>query len=90
MPKFPTGVAPYRIDGEKVWAEYVGRERGFECCVCRKGSNAYCFNILHGRTKKEALAAYKRGDYETWGFGPDHLTGHVEVLEGTAHEEKSC
>lgn len=71
--KFPEGVHKYIIDGETEYAEYMGRQKGFECCVCGKGCNAYTFNILHGGTAQEAIRNYERGDYETWGFGEDHL-----------------
>lgn len=74
--KFLEGVHKYSIDGETVYAEYMGRQKGFECCVCGKGCNAYTFNILHGDTAKEAIKNYERGDYETWGYGEDHLN-HV-------------
>ena len=45
---FLPGVNKYEIQGETVYAEYIGRQKGFECCVCGKGCNAYTFNILHG------------------------------------------
>jgi hypothetical protein len=81
MGKYQPGVKRYRICGEEVFADYIGRERGFECCVCRKGCNAYCFNILHGISLDEAKTAYEKGDYETWGFGPDHLWRNVEAID---------
>lgn len=46
---------------------YYGRQSGFECCVCGKGGNAYTFNIWNSTT-----------DYETWGYGKEHLP---EILE---------
>lgn len=48
---------------------YVGRQRGFDCCVCGKGSNAYTFNIWNSST-----------DYETWGYGQEHLPKIIEDL----------
>lgn len=81
MKAYQSGVKLYRIQGEEVFADYMGRERGFECCVCGRGCNAYCFNILHGATREEAETAYKNGDYETWGFGPKHLDSNVELIE---------
>lgn len=44
--------------------QYMGKQEGFECCVCGKGHNAYTFNIW-----------YAAGDfnYETWGYGKEHL-----------------
>lgn len=49
--------------------QYIGRQKGFECCVCHKGSNAYTFNIWNSET-----------DYETWGYGKEHLPIIVEDL----------
>ena len=48
--------------------QYIGRQPGFECCVCGKGCNAKTFNIWYD----------ERGGYETWGYGNDHLP---EILE---------
>lgn len=52
----------HRLKGkyQKQWQDvhidyYLGRQRGFECCVCNKGTNAYTFNIWSSST-----------DYETW------------------------
>lgn len=61
----------YRFNdrGEIHTGYYVGRQRGFECCVCGKGSNAYTFNIWHSYT-----------DYETWGFGKEHLPNIIKDL----------
>lgn len=53
--------------GETHIGYYVGRQSGFECCVCGKGCNAHTFNIW-----------YNERDYETWGYGPAHLP---EILE---------
>lgn len=49
--------------------QYVGRQKGFECCVCGKGCNAYTFNIWNSET-----------DYETWGYGKEHLPKILEDL----------
>ena len=49
--------------------QYVGRQKGFECCVCGKGFNAYTFNIWNSET-----------DYETWGYGKEHLPKILEDL----------
>lgn len=84
---FPKGVHKYIILGDEVYAEYMGRQNGFECCVCGKGCNAFTFNILHGDNYREAVENYKKLDYETWGFGRDHiedavtLTGYIRVIE---------
>jgi len=55
----------YKINdrGDVVIAEYVGREGGFECCVCGKGCKAHCFNVFHGNDY----------EWETWGFGDNHM-----------------
>lgn len=53
--------------------QYVGRQKGFECCVCGKGSNTYTFNIWNSET-----------DYETWGYGKEHLP---EILEDLGNYE---
>jgi hypothetical protein len=50
---------------------YMGRERGFECCVCRCGCNAHCFNLYHSTDEM---------DYETWGYGNDHIPALLEDL----------
>lgn len=56
-------------DGNIYIGQYVGRQKGFECCVCGKGSNAYTFNIWNSET-----------DYETWGYGKEHLPKILEDL----------
>lgn len=82
--KFPKGVFEAYItykDGQtsKEFVEYMGRQEGFECSICQKGNNAYTFNILHGKTKEDAVENYKIGDYETIGFGAEHLNHIKEV-----------
>lgn len=47
--------------------QFMGRCEGFECCVCGKGNNAYCFNIWNDDS-----------DYETWGYGKEHLPEIIE------------
>ena len=64
----------YRFNdrGEEHIGYFLGRQTGFECCVCGKGENAYTFNIW-----------YKNGNvlnYETWGYGKEHLPAVVEDL----------
>lgn len=58
-------------NGETHVGLYVGRQEGFECCVCGKGRNAYTFNIHHSKRDQ---------DYETWGFGREHMPNVVEDL----------
>jgi hypothetical protein len=48
---------------------YLGRQKGFECCVCGCGHNAFTFNIWHNTY-----------DYETWGYGKEHLPIILEDL----------
>lgn len=49
--------------------QYMGRQRGFECLVCGAGCNAHTFNIW-----------YDNRDYETWGYGDNHLPTIVKDL----------
>ena len=49
--------------------QYTGNDQGFECCVCGKGCKARTFNIWYNGT-----------DYETWGYGRDHLPEITEDL----------
>lgn len=55
--------------GEEHIGYFMGRQPGFECIVCGKGSNAYTFNIWNSET-----------DYETWGYGKEHLPEIIEDL----------
>lgn len=55
--------------GEISIGEYMGTENDFECCVCGKGHKAHCFNIH-----------YNENDYETWGYGREHLPELLEDL----------
>lgn len=50
--------------------QYMGRQGGFECCVCGKGCKAHTFNIWYD----------EQGGYETWGFGNNHLPDILEDL----------
>lgn len=50
--------------------QYMGRVKGFECCVCNKGCYAHCFNIWYDED----------GGYETWGYGNEHLPKMIENL----------
>ncbi len=66
----------YRFNdrGEIHTGQYMGRERGFECCVCFKGENCHCFNVW-----------YSSDGWETWGYGNSHLPEILEDL-GAAEE----
>lgn len=80
--KYPKGIHKYRIEGEEVFAEYIGRQEGFECCVCGKGCNAYTFNIIHAKSPMAALKAYvEYQDYETWGYGQNHIEEAVQLID---------
>lgn len=79
--KYPTGIHKYEIDGEKVYAEYIGRQKGFECCICGKGCNAYTFNIFHADNLEDIQTAINHMDYETWGFGANHIDEAVNLIE---------
>ena len=61
----------YRFNdrGSIYTGQYTGTDQGFECCVCGKGCKAHTFNIWHSST-----------DYETWGFGKNHLPVIIEDL----------
>lgn len=78
---FPKGVHKYLILGDEVYAEYMGRQKGFECAVCGEGCNAFTFNILHGESYGEAINNYKNGDYETVGFGRSHIEASATIKE---------
>ena len=61
----------YRFNdrGEQHIGQYTGNSQGFECCVCGKGCKAHTFNIWHDDN-----------DYETWGFGTNHMPKIIEEL----------
>lgn len=59
----------FNDQGEIHIGYFLGRQSGFECCVCGKGENAYTFNIWHSNI-----------DYETWGYGKEHLPQIIEDL----------
>lgn len=59
----------FNQDGNEYIGQYTGTEQGFECCVCGKGCKAHTFNIW-----------YCKDNYETWGFGPNHMPKIIEDL----------
>lgn len=75
--KYPSGIRKYRIEGQEVIAAYIGKQKGFECCICGKGCNAYTFNIYH----TDDINNVNEQDYETWGYGPSHITEAVELID---------
>ena len=78
--KYPTGIHRYVIQGDEVLAEYIGRQKGFECIICGKGHNAYTFNIFHDDNLADIVQKDFQ-DYETWGFGKEHLEEAVQLIE---------
>ncbi len=52
---------------------YMGCQKDFECCICGKGHNVKTFNILHGDTIQEGLKNIDNDNYETFGYGNEHL-----------------
>lgn len=60
--------------GEIHIGQYTGRQKDFECCICGKGCNAHTFNIYWNKDRP--------GDWETWGYGPNHLPKILEDLGG--------
>lgn len=75
MTKLKIGMV-YRIkdlNGFTGYGVYMGKQEGFGCCICNKGNNAKTFNILHGNTIQEGLENKDKGDYETFGYGNEHL-----------------
>ena len=54
--------------------KYIGRQKGFDCIVCHKRTNAYAFNVW---------SSHK--DYETWGFGKEHLPEIIDDLGETSY-----
>ena len=55
----------------------------FSCVICDKGNQCKTFNILHGDSIEEGLANKDKGDYETFGYGNDHMP----KLEETEYSE---
>lgn len=58
----------FNDQGESHIGQYMGNDQGFECCVCGKGCKARTFNVWYGE------------DYETWGYGADHMPTIIEDL----------
>lgn len=76
---FPEGIITVEIDGIRYLAQFMGRQKGFECMVCGKGGNCFTFNLF------DDPESYAKGSYETWGFGANHLD-HVKVIDTTAEQ----
>lgn len=66
---------------EPVLSQYMGQERGFECCVCCKGNNAHCFNIFNN------LDEYDNCTYQTWPYGREHMPKIIKELTREKIEE---
>jgi hypothetical protein len=65
--KFPEGIIKLIYKDTEYTAQYIGRQKGFECMVCGKGGNCYTFNVFTD------IENYGAGSYETWGFGAEHI-----------------
>ena len=63
----------FEFKGYKLKGQFMGREKNFECLVCGKGCNAYCFNVFN--TKEEL----EQNIYETFSFGKEHLPKLKEI-----------
>ncbi|MNW42243.1 hypothetical protein D3C74_293960 [compost metagenome] len=71
---FPSGIIKVEIDGAQRLGEYMGRQDGFECVVCGKGEKCFTFNLFDNE------AEYAKGNYETLGFGRNHLN-YVKLIQ---------
>ena len=63
----------FEFKGHIFITQYMGREEHFECLVCGKGCNAYCFNAF------DTIEEYNQGMYETLSFGKEHLPELEEI-----------
>lgn len=72
--KYPDEIFEAEYDGVRYFAQYIGRQRGFECMVCGEGENCFTFNVSGDA---ESL---KNGNYETFGFGASHIDA-FKVIE---------
>ena len=63
----------FEYKGRTFISQYMGREEHFECMVCGKGNNAYCFNVF------DTLEEYNNCSYETFSFGKEHLPKLEEI-----------
>lgn len=57
--------------------QYMGNSQDFPCCVCDKGHKAHTFNIWYKTPRCE--------NYETWGFGREHMP---EILEDLGERDE--
>ena len=55
--------------GSEYIGQYIGRQEPFECGVCGKGHKAHTFNIW-----------YDAHNYETFGYGTEHMPKIIEDL----------
>lgn len=70
---------------EDAIAIYEGREAGYECMVCGKGSNAHGFNIYQGDlenpTHEQVQDYISNIGYETWFYGTEHLPELIAEIQ---------
>ena len=69
MKKYNWYIIKDGLDNKMHIAQYMGREKGYECCVCNKGSNAHGFNIF-----------YDEDGWETWCYGNEHMPEIIKDL----------
>ena len=58
----------------------MGNEFGEECTICRKGCKANQFNITNELDIAKAIDNLENCEYETVGFGPEHLY-RMQIIE---------
>lgn len=61
--------------GTEYTGVYMGRQEGWDCCICYRGNNAYTFNVYGYKDDSLETVKYnmQEGIYETWGYGKEHL-----------------
>lgn len=69
MKKYNWYIVKDTMDNTLMIVQYYGREEHFECCVCGKGHNAYCFNRY-----------YDQDAYETFSYGKEHMPKIIKDL----------
>jgi len=67
-PLFSNELIIVEFNGNQYLSMYMGRQKGFECIVCGAGENCHTFNIYNNPDDVNDC------NYETWGFGTQHLS----------------